>query len=219
MPQADPEFPRVCEHLVDEAYEKKNKLNENKSGQQTETETDINFSPIKSFAVVWDWTEGNSIEDVIPIIQKQVAEVNDLWKKGIIENAYIDTKSQLNDTETFSNAFFIINGKSEKEVRTILNKTPAFTSGITKYKLYPVGVKWLKRNSKAMQKAQESKNSFAVVWTPIEYDEKYEQMVEEQGMKIIIKCKDLPSNSTNVYILAHYYILLLFVCFFILFDC
>jgi hypothetical protein len=77
--------------------------------------------------VVWDWTEGNSIEDVIPIIQKQVAEVNDLWKKGIIENAYIDTKSQLNDTETFSNAFFIINGKSEKEVRTILNKTPAFT--------------------------------------------------------------------------------------------
>ena len=36
-----------------------------------------------------------------------------------------------------------------------------------------------------MQKAQESKNSFAVVWTPIEYDEKYEQMVEEQGMKII----------------------------------
>jgi hypothetical protein len=107
--------------------QKKNKLNENKSGQQTETETDINFSPIKSFAVVWDWTEGNSIEDVIPIIQKQVAEVNDLWKKGIIENAYIDTKSQLNDTETFSNAFFIINGKSEKEVRTILNKTPAFT--------------------------------------------------------------------------------------------
>ncbi|MDG1652312.1 MAG: hypothetical protein P8M02_02535 [Flavobacteriaceae bacterium] len=165
--------------------QKKNKLNENKSGQQTETETDINFSPIKSFAVVWDWTEGNSIEDVIPIIQKQVAEVNDLWKKGIIENAYINTKSQLNDTETFSNAFFIINGKSEKEVRTILNKTPAFTSGITKYKLYPVGVKWLKRNSKAMQKAQESKNSFAVVWTPIEYDEKYEQMVEEQGMKII----------------------------------
>ena len=107
--------------------QKKNKLNENKSGQQTETETDINFSPIKSFSVVWDWTEGNSIEDVIPIIQKQVAEVNDLWKKGIIENAYIDTKSQLNDTETFSNAFFIINGKSEKEVRTILNKTPAFT--------------------------------------------------------------------------------------------
>jgi hypothetical protein len=107
--------------------QKKNKLNENKSGQQTETETDINFSPIKSFAVVWDWTEGNSIEDVIPIIQKQVAEVNDLWKKGIIENAYVDTKSQLNDTETFSNAFFIINGKSEKEVRTILNKTPAFT--------------------------------------------------------------------------------------------
>ena len=162
--------------------------NSNKSDKPhtiNESQSDNKGFSTQSYAVVWDLTKGNTIENIIPIIQKQVPAILDLWRKGIIENAYVDNESKLNKRENYPNAFFVIKGKNEESVRSILNKTPAYIAGITKYKLYPIGQKWLKRNDKAMQKAQESKNSFAVVWKPIVYDKKYEQFTGEQSIEIM----------------------------------
>ena len=160
----------------------KNRVN---STEQDKAMAETAFVPVKSFAVLWNWTEGNTIEGILPSIQQQAQVVVDLWEKGIIENAYMENESELNKNEKFANAFFIIKGKNEQEVRGILDKTPAYLAGITNYNLYPIGIKWLKRNKNAIQKAQESKKSFAVVWTQIEYNDKYEQYVGEQAIKIL----------------------------------
>ncbi len=164
--------------------QKKNKPDNSNSTEKATTKKEV-FTPMKSFAVVWDWTRGNTVEDIIPTIQEQVMVVMDLWRKGIIENAYVDNESELNDSEKFTNAFFVIKGKSEKEVRAILNNTPAYLAGITKYELYPIGVKWLKRNnSKSIEKVSQGKKSFAAVWTIID-DDKYEEFLGQQNAKLL----------------------------------
>lgn len=142
------------------------------------------FVPVKSYAVVWNWTEGNTVEGVLPIIQKQVPSIIDLWRKGVIENAYIENESKLNENEKYPNAFFVIKGKNEQEVRAVLEDTPAFKAGITKYELYPIGMKWLNRNDKSIQMVTEGKKSFATVWT-IKFDKKFEQFLEQQNQKIL----------------------------------
>ena len=156
-----------------------------KQNIKTITEKEVKFVKTISYAVVWDWSQNNTVDKILPVIQKQVPVIIDLWKKGTIENVYMDTESKLNDTETFSKVFFIIKGKNIKQVKAILDDTPLAKAGIANYKLYPLGVKWLKRNNKAVELVQKTKNTFAVVWNPIEYNTKYKALLGEQNIKLL----------------------------------
>ena len=152
---------------------------------ETTTEKKVQFVKTISYAVVWDWSQNNTVDKILPVIQKQVPVIIDLWKKGTIENVYMDTESKLNDNEKYSKVFFIIKGESIEQIKTILDDTPLVKAGIANYKLYPLGVKWLKRNKKAIELTQKNKNTFAVVWNPIKYNEKYEQYLGEQNIQLM----------------------------------
>ena len=152
------------------------------SNIETTTQNKVQFVKTMSYAVVWDWSQNNTINKIHPIVQKQVPIIIDLWKKGIIENVYMDTKVRLNVNETYAKVFFIIKGKNIEQVKVILDGTPIAKSGIANYKLYPIGVKWLNRSKKAIQQSQKSNNTFAVVWNPIEYNKKYEKYLHEQNI-------------------------------------
>jgi len=106
-------------------------------------------------------------------------------EKGIIENIYLDNSLMLNKKEKFSKAFFIIKGKNIDQVKTILDEMPVSRARIAKYSLYPVGIKWLKHNKKAIQQAKKSKNTFVVVWNPIQYNEEYEAFLGEQNLQLM----------------------------------
>lgn len=80
-------------------------------------------------------------------IQEQAAVLLSLWKKGVIENVYLNrglNKSELESKEKVSIVFFI-NAKNKDEANEVLKQLPFAQHDVVNYMLYPVGVLWLKQ--------------------------------------------------------------------------
>ncbi|WP_299159292.1 hypothetical protein [uncultured Tenacibaculum sp.] len=92
----------------------------------------------KSYVSVWTTKSKPSDE----ITKSQSDTVIDLWKKGIIENAYFDIEgTQVANNKT--DFVFFVNTNTKKEAKSILNKLPFVKNGIATYKLHQVGVFWM----------------------------------------------------------------------------
>ncbi len=97
-----------------------------------------------TYAVVWDWSTGDR-ELVNKNLAQQATQLIELWKKGVVENVYLNTESKFTDDEPMPNVVFFIHADNEKNARKILDKTVFIKKGIAKYNLYPVGILWLIR--------------------------------------------------------------------------
>ena len=98
---------------------------------------------VNKYAVVWD-----SIPLENPMfkqhIQQQAAALLSLWKKGVVENVYLNREVNKPDNKRKSSIVFFINAKSKDEANEILKKLPFVQHDVLSYALYPVGVLWLK---------------------------------------------------------------------------
>ena len=112
---------------------------------------------VETFAVVWDWTTADR-EQINNKLGAQTNQLLELWKKGIVENVYLNTESEFADGETLPNVVFFINAENEKEAKNNLDGVIFVKNGIAKYNLYPVGKLWLPRHGD-FQKLQQDDQS------------------------------------------------------------
>lgn len=114
-----------------------------------------------NFAVVWKWTTTDS-QLVSDNMIKISEELNDLWKKDVVENVYYNSDSKVEKLDIFPNISFFLKAISEQEAKSILDNLSIVKKSIASYTLHPVGHLWLKRKSETV-----NKNSYVSVWTTI----------------------------------------------------
>ena len=76
-------------------------------------------------------------------IQEQAAVLVSLWKKGVVENIYLNR--EVNEPQKKANIVFFIKAKNKDEANEILKQLPFVQHDVLNFTLYPVGVLWLKQ--------------------------------------------------------------------------
>ncbi len=98
---------------------------------------------VNKYAVVWD-----SISQESPMfkqhIQEQAAVLVGLWKKGVVENVYLNREVNKPENKRMASIVFFITAKNKGEANEILKQLPFVQHDVLNYTLYPVGVLWLK---------------------------------------------------------------------------
>ncbi len=98
---------------------------------------------VNKYAVVW-----GSISQESPMfkqhIQEQAAVLMSLWKKGVVENIYLNREVNKPENKRKASAVFFIKAKNKDEANEILKQLPFVQHDVLNYTLYPVGVLWLK---------------------------------------------------------------------------
>lgn len=100
---------------------------------------------IETFAVVWDWTTADR-EQIGSKLGPQTNQLLDLWKKGVVENVYLNINSEFTDGETFPNVVFFINAENKEQAKNTLDGLIFVKNGISTYNIYPVGKLWLPKH-------------------------------------------------------------------------
>ena len=77
-------------------------------------------------------------------IQEQAAVLMSLWKKGVVENIYLNREANKPENKRNANIVFFITAKNKDEANEILKQLPFVKHDVINYELYPVGVLWLK---------------------------------------------------------------------------
>jgi hypothetical protein len=115
-----------------------------------------------NYAVVWKWATNNIklVENNNPQISK---ELINLWKKGVVENAYFDTDSPTDKLDYFGNITFVLKAKDKTDAKDILDRLTVVKKGIATYQLFPVGQLWLDRKTELINEQGITK-SFVAVW-------------------------------------------------------
>lgn len=159
------------------------------ASQEPATETEI-LSKIDrpdiggtNYAVIWSWSTDDTqlVYDNSVIVANELTE---LWKKGVVENAYYDTESKADRLEYFPNIAFFMIAQSEDEAERILDALTIVNKGIATYALHPVGQLWLGRNDDMIQKIG-IKKSFATIWTTNVGTNPSLELVKEQNDRML----------------------------------
>ncbi len=77
-------------------------------------------------------------------IQEQAAALVNLWKKGVVENVYLNREVNKPENKRNANIVFFIKAKNKDEANEILKQLPFVQHDVLNFTLYPVGVLWLK---------------------------------------------------------------------------
>ena len=77
-------------------------------------------------------------------IQEQAAVLMSLWKKGVVENIYLNREVNKPENKRNANIVFFIKAKNKDEANEILKQLPFVQHDVINFALYPVGVLWLK---------------------------------------------------------------------------
>lgn len=119
----------------------------------------------QNYAVVWKWstTDKDLVTENSPKIS---SELTNLWKKGIVENAYYNADAKLDKFEDFPNITFFLKAKSVQEAEIKLNSLTVVKKGIATYTIYPVGTLWLDRDADKINEKGLLK-SYVTVWSTI----------------------------------------------------
>ena len=78
-------------------------------------------------------------------IQEQAAVLMSLWKKGVVENIYLNREVNKPENKRNANIVFFIKAKNKDEANEILKQLPFVQHDVLNFTLYPVGVLWLKQ--------------------------------------------------------------------------
>lgn len=95
-----------------------------------------------TFAVVWNYVTTDQ-ELINANVADQAAETLALWKKGTIENVYMNPEAELTDSKTTSNIVYFIKAKDKAEADSILAEQTFVKKKVAEYQLFPVGFLWL----------------------------------------------------------------------------
>lgn len=141
------------------------KTKEKNSSHPTDVEkttTDESKIGRQNFAIIWNWTttDVQLVSDNSATISQ---ELTNLWKKGIVENAYYNSDAKVDKLAYFPNISFFINAESYEASELLLNKLTVVKKGIAVYQIFPVGNLWLERKHKTIHENGLTK-SFAAVW-------------------------------------------------------
>ncbi|SHG74904.1 hypothetical protein [Flagellimonas flava] len=137
----------------------------------------------QNYAIAWKWATDNKelVEENLVVIAD---EVNQLWKKDIVVDAYYDSNATIDKFEYFPNVFFFLKAHSEKEATAILNKLTLVKKAIASYKIYPVGLKWMGRDhDEILEKG--ITNSYAAVWTSHNWENTTDSLTKSQADAIL----------------------------------
>ena len=77
-------------------------------------------------------------------IQEQAAALVNLWRKGVVENIYLNREVNKPESKRNANIVFFIKAKNKDEANEILKQLPFVQHDVLNFTLYPVGVLWLK---------------------------------------------------------------------------
>lgn len=77
-------------------------------------------------------------------IQDQAAAMMSLWKKGVVENIYLNREVNKPENKRNANIVFFIKAKNKDEANEVLKQLPFVQHDVLNFTLYPVGVLWLK---------------------------------------------------------------------------
>ena len=80
-------------------------------------------------------------------IQEQASALMNLWKKGAIENVYLNRELNEPKPESKRDAsiVFFIKAKNKDEANEVAKQLPFVRHKVLTYELYPVGILWLKQ--------------------------------------------------------------------------
>lgn len=99
---------------------------------------------VNKYAVVSD-----SISQESPMfkqyIQEEAAVLMSLWKKGVVENIYLNREANKPENKRNASIVFFIKAKNKDEANEILKQLPFVKHDVLNFTLYPVGVLWLKQ--------------------------------------------------------------------------
>lgn len=137
-----------------------------------------------NYAVVWSW-KTTDVNLVTENTQKISDELTALWKNDIVENVYYDSDSKIDKLANLPNISFFMKAEGIKDAESILNNLTVVKKGIAKYSLYPVGVKWLGRNTEAIKERGMTK-SYVAVWNTIT---KHDQSNAKERIKENVKAQ------------------------------
>ena len=94
------------------------------------------------YAVVWDAT-GTAHEGFATHIAEQSAVLLDMWKKGLVENVYLNAGTQSSRIGSDANIVFFVQASTETEAHAIMSGMPFVRHQISTYQLFSVGSFWL----------------------------------------------------------------------------
>jgi len=77
-------------------------------------------------------------------IQEQAAALVNLWRKGVVENIYLNREVNKPESQRNANIVFFIKAKNKDEANEIIKQLPFVQHDVLNFTLYPVGVLWLK---------------------------------------------------------------------------
>jgi len=135
---------------------KNNKSEEKKQTQQI---------GLDNFAIVWTW-KTNDKQLMDNHLLRVSDEMDKLWKKDIIENVYFHSDAS-KASGYFPNISFFIKAESPKKAMEVLDNLTLVKKGMADYKIYPVGIKWLGRETEVI-KSKGLGKSFVAVWSELE---------------------------------------------------
>ena len=164
----------------------------------TETEVKVE-KPVygnQNYAVVWKWTTDDKqlVTDSAPLISQ---ELTNLWKNGVVENAYYDGNAKVDKFEYFPNITFFLKAKSYESAEVILNKLTIVKKGIAVYTMYPVGINYLGRNNKVLKEKAMKTLSFVAVWETKPNAKPSDELTKSQSDAVLEYWKD--AVIENVY--------------------
>jgi hypothetical protein len=116
-----------------------------------------------NYAVVWKWETTNQ-DHILKYLSQQSQELNDLWKKDIVENVYINSDARFSTGEIFPSISFVIKAKNETDAKVYLDNMIFVKNKISSYNLYRVGIKYLGRNRKVFDQKLIDKKAFAAIF-------------------------------------------------------
>lgn len=164
-----------------------------KSTTETEKETtttevaDAKFGR-QNYAVVWNWltAEKEIFADAMLTVSE---EMQKLWEDDVIENSYFNNAYNEEEIKIFPNVSFFIKAKSIDEVKKILDELTLVKLALAEYTIFPVGTKWLGRNTDKIHETG-VKKSYVTVWTKQKEVKEGAEILKENSDAILKLWKD-----------------------------
>ncbi|RLD21493.1 MAG: hypothetical protein DRI69_03905 [Bacteroidetes bacterium] len=147
------------------------------------TDDDASRVGYSNYAVIWTWTTEN-VQLVYDNSVEVANELTELWKKGVVENAYYDSESKEERLEYFPNIAFFILAPSAENAGIILDELTIVRKGIATYSLHPVGQLWLGRNEDVVRKYGITK-SFVTIWTTRDGAKPSPELIQTQNDEML----------------------------------
>lgn len=95
---------------------------------------------LTSFATIW---QNNTNRDTVDkYADRQATELLDLWKKGVVENAYYAVEDAKEQDGAIPGFMFFVNAATEEDARAICDGFLYAKKGFATYTMHPVGAFW-----------------------------------------------------------------------------